>query len=386
MSDLHLGSGRYGMPEGGVNSRVREARNFLDWFVRLVELEHADLAVWAGDTFDTRRPGPADLRTVAEAASRIARLCPLVVVGGNHDGAAVVGDAESHTLGWLQAVQMPGVYVATEPVRFPVATAAGTVQVCAQPYPHPRSLDGEVGGTVGERQAAVSREAERQAHAWAAEAQSPDPTIYVGHLSVAGASLGAERVMRSGWDVTIPVDALAGYDLALLGHLHARQRLRANAWYCGSPMCWDWSEEGQTKGALVVDVARGEEPRVRAVDFPARPVRTVDLSYHAGAPYNDLPHPPEAWSDSIRGAMLRLRVDADRRPEAAWRARLEREAYAAGAHYVRTDVTVREAQRQNEGPAARVGPEERLRAWLAARGGADEALLELARDITGGAR
>ena len=377
MSDLHLGSGRFGGPEGGANSRATEAVDVLGWFVDLVETEHADLAVWCGDTFDSRHPSPRDLRTIAEAARGVADVCPLVVIGGNHDGPTTVGDAATHTLGWLEAVRMPGVVVATEPGVALVDTAAGVVRVVAQPYPHPRSLDGRERGSVGERQAAVSRAAE----AWAREqAKGSLPSIYVGHLSVAGASLGAERTMRAGWDVTIPVDALAGYDLALLGHLHARQRLSPNAWYCGSPMRWDWSEEGQSKGGLVADVERGRAPLVRTVDYPARPIRTVDLAYSAGTPFAW----PE-WGESLRDAMTRVRVDADRRPEAAWRARLEREAYAAGAHFVRVDVTVREAERRREGPTARVGSEERLRAWLAARGGADEALLALAREITGGA-
>ena len=145
-------------------------------------------------------------------------------------------------------------------------------------------------------------------------------------------------------------------------------------------MRWDWSEEGQFKGAMLVDVEHGRTPHVTLEAFPGRPIRTVDLTYVAGQPFAW-----PTWDDSIRDAMVRLRVDADRRPEAAWRVRLDREALAAGAHFVRVDVTVRQAEKQNERPTTRVGPEERLRAWLAAHGGADETLLGLARDIMGGA-
>jgi DNA repair exonuclease SbcCD nuclease subunit len=301
---------------------------------------------------------------VAEAASRIAAHCPLVVVGGNHDGAVVVGDATSHTLGWLAAVRMPGVCVATEPEHFNLSGWS----VWAQPYPHPRSLDEEVAGSIGERQAAVSDATAERARRWGSAGG-----IYVGHLSVAGATLGAERTMRAGWDVTIPADALAGFDLAVLGHLHAQQRLRLNAWYCGSPSRWDWSEEGQRKGALVADVERGQVPRVRVVESPAHPIRTLDVAYRPGEPGDPLP--------SLHGTIVRLRVLADRRPEPAWRARLEREAYAAGAQFVRVDVTVRAPQTHESGPTTTVGPMDRLRDWLERHGGADEATLALAREI-----
>ena len=379
MSDLHAGSRRW---EGQPGARAAETAAVLDWFVALVEDEQAELAVWAGDTFDSRRPAPRELRMVAAAASRIARTCPLVIVGGNHDGPSVVGDPDSHTLGWLDAVRMHDVYVATEPRVIDVGLRAwGTARVYAEPYPHPRSLDGP--GTIGERQARVSEAVQRRALDWAADDRGEAFGIYVGHLSVAGATLGAERTMRAGWDVTISASALEGYDLALLGHLHAQQRLRANAWYCGSPMRWDWSEEGQRKGALVADVAQGEEPRVRAVDFPARPVRTVDLTYRALTPsFHSPAFPSPAWRELFDGAMVRLRVDADRRPEAAWRARLEREAYAAGAHFVRVDVSV---VRAAEAPRERASltAEERLRAWLDGHGGADAATLVLAREVVG---
>ncbi len=377
MSDLHAGSRRW---EGQPGARAAETAAVLDWFVALVEDEQAELAVWAGDTFDSRRPAPRELRMVAAAASRIARTCPLVIVGGNHDGPSVVGDPDSHTLGWLDAVRMHDVYVATEPRVIDVGLRAwGTARVYAEPYPHPRSLDGP--GTIGERQARVSEAVQRRALDWAADDRGEAFGIYVGHLSVAGATLGAERTMRAGWDVTISASALEGYDLALLGHLHAQQRLRANAWYCGSPMRWDWSEEGQRKGALVADVERGENAHVRVVDSPARPLRTFDITRPPGATGGE-PHVPDQWRSLLDGAMVRFRVYADRRPEPAWKTRLEDDARAAGAHYVRVDVSV---VRAAEAPRERASltAEERLRAWLDGHGGADAATLVLAREVVG---
>jgi DNA repair exonuclease SbcCD nuclease subunit len=181
--------------------------------------------------------------------------------------------------------------------------------------------------------------------------------------------------MRAGWDVTIPADALEGFDLAILGHLHAQQRLRPNVWYCGSPARWDWSEEGQRKGALVAHVEHGKPVLVRIVESPAYPIRTVDLDYRSGEPSDPLP--------SLQDAMVRVRVTADSRPEPAWRARLEREAYAAGARFVRVDVDIRAPQTRERGRTVVIGPEDRLRAWLERHGGADEATMALARDIMG---
>jgi hypothetical protein len=252
------------------------------------------------------------------------------------------------------------------------------VAVAALPYPHPSFGDGDSRQNRNEQLGTWCERWITEAATELARVALDVPRLFVGHLSVDGAILGNDRRMSRQWDVAIRPETLTGFDYAALGHLHRRQQVAPNAWYAGSLIRVAFDEE-EAKGALVVDVERGVQPRVRAVDFPARPVRTEDLTYLAGAPF----YWPQ-WGDTIRDAMVRLRVDADRRPEAAWRARLEREALEAGAHYVRVDVTVREAERQNERPTTRVGPEERLRAWLVAHGGADEALLGLARDIMGG--
>jgi DNA repair exonuclease SbcCD nuclease subunit len=225
--------------------------------------------------------------------------------------------------------------------------------------------------------AEVGRQTAERIRDWGTTSHNT-PTLFVGHLSVAGASLGAERMMRVGFDVTVPATCLDGFDAALLGHIHKRQPVWRNAWYCGSPMAHDWSEEGQAKGALVVDVERGILPIVRAVDFPARPVRTIRLRYVASEQYEW----PKEWP---AGAMVRVIVDAERRPDAAWKARLEREALEAGCHYVRVDVEVRASQKQESGPTTTVGPEERLRSWLREHHVTEGPALEAARQIWQGA-
>ena len=56
-------------------------------------------------------------------------------------------------------------------------------------------------------------------------------------------------------------DITDGYDYLALGHIHRRQRLSARAYYSGSPLPISFDEPAE-HGVLLVELEKGEEPRV----------------------------------------------------------------------------------------------------------------------------
>lgn len=295
-ADLHIGLRRmaYQTPEG--DSRLVEAGRVLDALVEAAYEHRPDAVVLAGDTFDTRRPGPAELALVAGAIRRLLAAKTAVIVGtGNHDGTGTIADPGAHTLAWIEALELPGVHVITSPRIFDVAG----MTVVGMPYAHKRAFDRLLPGLSPEqRLVEASTRFEQLVRTYLLEARNrAGPVLFVGHLSVAGARLGSERMMHFGWDVTVPAEAFDLADYAALGHIHRQQMLGENLgrWhddgalvglqrvgYPGSPIGVDFTEADSPKCFLVVDFGIPEPTFIR-VKSPATPLAQIQLTVENGA-------------------------------------------------------------------------------------------------------
>jgi hypothetical protein len=75
-------------------------------------------------------------------------------------------------------------------------------------------------------------------------------TLVLGHFAI-----GGSRLSSGSYAEGLSLDALAGADLTLLGHVHRRQSLAPNVHYIGSPFQQDFGEAGDPpKSALIVDL------------------------------------------------------------------------------------------------------------------------------------
>lgn len=254
-SDLHLGSARFGGPD----KRRKVMAGILERFVSEASARKVDLAIIAGDLFDTRKPHPRDWAMATEFITSLAQVCPVVITDGNHDGKSIIRDEDSATLlslfhtGWGNTV-----YVGLKPDIFLVGKAV----ICVTPYPHKRTLDDDPSLqslTPLQRMEEISKRMDdglRALHAKARQMAGERgwPTILVAHLTAAGAIVGGERGMRLEDDITISTDVLDLFDYAALGHIHKQQQVSDKAWYSGSPAYASWNEAGESKGFLDVQV------------------------------------------------------------------------------------------------------------------------------------
>ena len=112
------------------------------------------------------------------------------------------------------------------------------------------------------------------------------PAILVGHVTVAGATVGTERSMMLGRDHTILTSTLANplLDYIALGHIHKHQILARNPHvvYAGSLQRVDFSEEKEDKGFCEIELDSTKESGSRMTAFNFRPVSarefiTIDI-------------------------------------------------------------------------------------------------------------
>jgi exonuclease SbcD len=313
----------------------------------------------AGDLLDHRHPTPTMLRLVTAFCARMeANGITVLIVPGNHDGAAAIGVEQSHTFYWLQALNLVNVRVYTRPT---IETFDDELTVVAMPYPHRRAFDVQeplVPADLPEdRVIEAGRRMEHLIRAYGREARDSEPAksppmlVFLGHMTVLGSRTASEALMRMEWDIAVEPSAFEDYDFVALGHIHkvqgvgekydhirhpVTQERQEKIWYPGSPVFLDFSEAKQPKGFLLVDLT-AQEAGVIPVRSDPRPMVRVRLAYEpmlANIPLGDL--------RTFRDAIVELTITGTTRPSEQWVSQTERAFHRAGVHILRTKVDIQD--------------------------------------------
>ena len=275
-SDWHVGKLIRGQ------SRADEHRAVLAEVAAIAGQEAADVVLVAGDLFETAAPGPESERIVYEALLALARVAPVVVIGGNHDNprrleavAPLLSLGRVRLLGHVARPDEGGVVdldVDGTTLRLalvPFVSKRGIVRADALM----RDAAFELNQAYDERMRAVI--------GTLCEGFGADTVnVVCGHLFAAGGAMGGgERSAHTVMDYSIgslafPVTA----QYVALGHLHRPQdipgptRIR----YSGSPLQLDFGESADTKSVTVVDLEPGVPAAVREVALVSgRSLRTL---------------------------------------------------------------------------------------------------------------
>lgn len=260
-SDWHLGQHFMG------KTRQAEHQAFCAWLLERVQEHRVDAVLVAGDVFDTGAP-PSYAREqynrfVIELRDAGAQL---VVLGGNHDSPAMLGESQG-LLAALGTRVVPG--VAADPqeqvlvLRGPDG-APGAV-LCAIPFVRARDvLQSQAGQSAADKQ--LSLQQAIQAHYAQlfelAERRRDElggglPIIATGHLTTVGASASESvREIYVGALEAFPTSAFPPAAYIALGHIHRPQKVGGleHIRYSGSPIPLSFDEAGQAKEVLLVEL------------------------------------------------------------------------------------------------------------------------------------
>jgi len=253
-SDWHLGRTFHDA------SLLEDQRWVLDRLLEVLARERPDALVIAGDVYDRAVPSAEAVALLDEVLNRVAGLgIPVVAIAGNHDsperlsfGSRLLEAAGVHLRGALDRV--------AEPVAI-----AGKGLLYALPFVDPDVVRGQTGDEAVRGHAAATARMVEGARADAAGRGLP--TVLVAHAFVQGATEtpDSERPISVGSAGSVPAEVLAGFDYVALGHLHAPQEVAPGVRYSGSLLKYSFAEAGHQKAALLVEVARGQPPRVEAI-------------------------------------------------------------------------------------------------------------------------
>ena len=258
-ADWHVGHELYGY------DREEEFDYFFSQLSELLQAERPDALLVSGDVYDSYMPSTTAVRQLNNALLRLHDSSPeteIILTSGNHDSGPRL---EAAAPPWLpHGVHLIGSIDPTlERNRIEIE---GKGVVMAIPFCYPANFPHADGDPLDGRQERYFRRVSEQL------SRESLPTVLTAHLYVSGAALNGSRQPRDivgGSEAMALGDITGGYDYLALGHIHRRQRMSARAYYSGSPLPISFDEPAE-HGVLVVELEKGEEPRV---DF--RPMKTL---------------------------------------------------------------------------------------------------------------
>lgn len=258
-------------------TRLAEHQAFLRWLIEQIRQQEIDAVLVAGDIFDTGTP-PSYARELYNnfVVAVQATGATLILLGGNHDSVAVLGESRN-LLACLNTEVVPSL---AETHILPLKDKQGKMAalLCAIPYIRPRdALTSQAGQGLAEKQqslqqAIIDAYQTRYEQACALrDTHGPLPLIATGHLTTVGAQTSdSVREIYIGSLEAFPAAGFPAFDYIALGHIHRPQKVAGleHIRYSGSPIPLSFDEAATQKEVLLVDVTAKALPAVTALPVP----------------------------------------------------------------------------------------------------------------------
>ncbi len=291
-SDWHLGRDLEGL------SRLDEQKAFVDELVAHADAERVDLVLVAGDGFQSYNPAAAAEALFYDALDRLSAggRRAVVAIAGNHcsperftaasplartHGIALFGYPSDEPVLDQEGAGADRVrFVAGGPswVEVAVPGCPAHAVVLALAYPSEARLLLAPDGEEAESQVNYADQVRRIFAGLEGHFRADTVNVAMSHLFLAGGQPSdSEQEIQVGGAYSVPPDALpATAQYVALGHLHRPQAAGGlpHVRYSGSPLAYSFSEAGQAKSVVLVDLEPGEEARIREIPITCgRPLR-----------------------------------------------------------------------------------------------------------------
>lgn len=277
---------------------IEEIEKCLGFMLDNAVEEEVDLAVIAGDCFDSRdiKLDSQSAKLIIKTVSELANQCPVLIVLGtpSHDGTA------PEILNYAQGAHK--IVVASKPDQINIRN-----EVIVSLVPQPtkqffQTQSGIAGSNVEITQAMNGLFMGMGARA----SEHPDvPHILVGHWNVAGSKLSTGQVLV-GHEIDIPYDSmmLADPDLICLGHIHLPQQIGDRAFYPGSLYSLNWGEM-ERKGFYIHTLDGKKLVESRFIETPTKKLVRFEINLTKNDERSDL---ERLYPVASEGCFVRLDI------------------------------------------------------------------------------
>lgn len=257
-SDLHVGKKLMG------RERLDEFRAVFSELERISSDNGVELILIAGDVFDTYTPSAEAEEIFYSGVNALSENRAVLVISGNHDDyvrlTAASVFAEKRNV-YVVGNNLKPINCAVRGKVYPEKSGNGwvvfanemgeRVYINVLPYPNEaRFKEGRSDETFEEKMTRwISCGEEGKTEKM--------PSVFLSHIFVAGGAVSdSEREIDLGGARAVPLSLLPDCDYGALGHLHKRQKLGKNAYYCGAPMQFSFDEAGAEKTVNIFDLTQ----------------------------------------------------------------------------------------------------------------------------------
>ncbi|HEY3297244.1 MAG TPA: exonuclease SbcCD subunit D [Armatimonadota bacterium] len=287
-ADIHFGIETYGKldPETGLNSRLVDFRDSLNYAIDRALESGVHLAVFAGDAYKTRDPSQTHQREFASCIRRLTDAgVPVVMVTGNHD--LPNARSRANAIEIYRTVGVENVHIISRPQVILIETEAGPVNVAGMPYllrSNILSREETKNKSIQETTDLMVQKYGEYIAFLAGECQQKDgvPSVLLGHFWIKNATVSSQGgyLNVAEPEVLVSTAANSAFDYVAMGHIHKFQDLNKRdhppVVYCGSMDRIDFSERNEEKGFVLVDLEKGRAD-YQLVPVPARKFVEIDV-------------------------------------------------------------------------------------------------------------
>lgn len=258
-SDWHIGKKLMG------RERYDEYRAVLNEIGSICGREKVELALVAGDVYDTYTPSAEAEQIFYDGVKQIAKHCAVMIISGNHDDYVRLTAASSFA-------RESGVYIVGNDLKKLDGGESDSVKIVGGdsgyvifandrgeevyinllPYPNEaRFKEGKSDEGFNDKMSRWIAYGERGK-------SKKIPSVFLSHIFVAGGlTCDGEREIDLGGARIVPAAMLPDCDYCALGHLHRRQKIGENVYYSGAVMQFSFDEAGREKSVNVFDIDGG---------------------------------------------------------------------------------------------------------------------------------
>ena len=260
LSDLHLGKLVNGF------SMLEDQKYILEQILDVAREERPDGVLIAGDVYDKRVPSADAVMLLDGFLSRLAELCEVFLISGNHDSAERL--AFGGRLLTAAGVHVSPVYDGTVKT-VERSDAFGPVHIHLLPFLKPV----QVRRFFPEEKIESYTDAVRIALG-GIDRHDGARHVLLTHQLVTGALPCDSEELSIGGSENVDADVFDGFDYVALGHLHGPQRAGGDhIRYCGTPLKYSFSEVNHCKSVTFVEL--GEKGNVQIATCPLVPLRDM---------------------------------------------------------------------------------------------------------------
>ena len=282
LSDLHIGLKLVGRD-------LREDQEYiLDRILDAAAAQRPDAVVIAGDIYDKAIPSAEAYDIFDGFVSKLHACLPdteIMMISGNHDSQSRVNVFRSILK--TSRIHMIGTPPEREGEHIEKVTLRdeyGPVNFYLLPFVKPSMIRGIVGTDADGNHFSYDESIRRLLAL--EEIDRNERNVLVSHQFYIPAGTDADQVERMESEIItvgnidqVRTDVLSPFDYAALGHIHKPMRAGSEFYrYCGTPLAVSFSEAGQEKGILMVEMGAKEDPDFISVrEIPLIPLRRIRI-------------------------------------------------------------------------------------------------------------